>query len=299
MKLKEQLAIGSLFSGIGGLELGLQSSGIGRTVWQVEKSEFCRRVLERHWPGVERFEDVKECGEQNLPHVDLICGGFPCQDVSAAGKGAGLAGERSGLWFEFARIVGELRPQWVVVENVASGASRWVDAVMAGLAKQDYQAVPFPLSAADVGAPHLRRRIFVVAHANSYKLRKQPGRRRGQGGGETAITPGDGAQRAATNPNSKRSGPRGAGGVIARDKGRRPAQQKGRVARAASHAKGEQMGRPGLPREKTAWMEGPPVPPVCRMDDGIPNMVDRIRALGNAVVPQCAEVIGHVIRWLE
>lgn len=162
------MRIGSLFSGIGGLERGLERAGVGHVVWQVESDEFCRRVLAKHWPDVERFDDVCKVGAATLPPVDLICGGFPCQDVSSAGNREGLAGERSGLWFEFARIVGELRPEWVVVENVASGAKLWVDAVVAGLGEQGYQAIPFPLSAADCGAPHLRRRVFVVGRLATY-----------------------------------------------------------------------------------------------------------------------------------
>src|SRR5690606_29152496 len=102
----------------------------------------------------------------NLAPVDLICGGFPCQDVSGAGKGAGLTGSRSGLWFEFRRIIDEMRPEWVVIENVASGGNRWVDAVTGHLGQLGYGSIPFPLSAFDVGAPHLRKRIFIVAHAN-------------------------------------------------------------------------------------------------------------------------------------
>lgn len=157
------MRIGSLFSGIGGLELGLEWAGLGHVVWQVEKDEYCRAVLEKHWPGVERFEDVCTVGKSNLSPVDLICGGFPCQDVSGAGKGAGLAGERSGLWREYARIVSELRPEWVLVENVTSGANRWVDTVVCELEQRGYACFPIPLSAFDVGAPHLRRRVFIVA----------------------------------------------------------------------------------------------------------------------------------------
>lgn len=95
--------------------------------------------------------------------VDLICGGFPCQDISSAGKGEGLSGARSGLWFEFARIISEFEPKWVVVENVASGAKRWVDAVVSDLGQRGYEVLPVPIAAEDVGAPHRRQRIFLVA----------------------------------------------------------------------------------------------------------------------------------------
>src|SRR5690606_38549508 len=176
---RRHMRIGSLFSGIGGLELGLEWSGLGRTVWQVERDPYCRAVLAKHWPSAERFDDVCTVGASTLAPVDLICGGFPCQDVSCAGKGAGLAGERSGLWREYARIVGELQPRWVLVENVLSGASRWLDAVARNLGVLGYATLPLPRAAEDVGAPHRRRRLFVVARRSAdpdgLALRQQPG----------------------------------------------------------------------------------------------------------------------------
>ena len=157
------MRIGSLFSGIGGLEKGLEDAGLGHTVWQVEQDAYCRAVLAKHWPDAERFDDVRTVGASVLAAVDLICGGFPCQDVSSVGKRAGIAGARSGLWFEYLRIVTELRPHWVVVENVASGARAWVDVVVEGLGQLGYACLPVPLAAANVGAPHERARVFVVA----------------------------------------------------------------------------------------------------------------------------------------
>lgn len=119
------LTIGSLFSGIGGLELGLQWSGLGPVRWQVEIDPFARGILAMHWPHARRYRDVREVGAATLPWVDVVCGGFPCQDVSQAGKGAGLGGARSGLWSEFARVVRELRPWCVLVENVAALGSEY------------------------------------------------------------------------------------------------------------------------------------------------------------------------------
>lgn len=107
------LTIGSLFAGIGGLELGLEMAGLGPVLWQVESEPFCRRVLAKHWPEANRsVTDVRTAGRRNLDQVDLICGGFPCPDVSSAGAGVGITGDRSGLWFEFKRIVWDLGPQW-------------------------------------------------------------------------------------------------------------------------------------------------------------------------------------------
>lgn len=232
------LTIGSLFSGIGGLELGLEWAGLGPVVWQVEMDPFCRRVLERHWPDADRsVTDVREAGRATLAPVDLVCGGFPCQDVSGAGKGAGLTGSRSGLWYEFARVVGELRPAWVVVENVSSGARRWVDDVVCGLVEFGYDALPIPLSAEDVGAWHRRKRVFIVAHSQRQPIRQQSRRIEGQGG-------------------------------------------------AAGKTK---------PWQDIGWSAEPDV---VRVVHGVPLGSHRRRALGNAVVPQCAEVIGWIIREL-
>jgi len=155
--------IGSCFSGIDGLALGLEWAGVGHTVWQVEKDDYCRRVLAKHWPDALRFDDVCTVGAHNLPPVDVICGGFPCQDISYAGKGAGLAGARSGLWYEFARIVGEMGPRYVVVENVAALLTRGIDAVLGTLADLGYDAEWSTLRASDVGAPHRRERVFLIA----------------------------------------------------------------------------------------------------------------------------------------
>jgi DNA (cytosine-5)-methyltransferase 1 len=126
------MRIGSLFSGIGGLELGLECVLGGEVVWQVEIDEHCRRVLAKHWPNAERHEDIKEMTwpylhPKSVADVDLVCGGFPCTDVSAAGKKAGLKeGTRSGLWFEFQRLLMSGFPKWVVVENVMSGKKLWL-----------------------------------------------------------------------------------------------------------------------------------------------------------------------------
>ena len=114
----KQLTVGSLFSGIGGIDLGLERTGRYTIAWQIELDDYCQRVLAKHWPDTPRFRDVRDCGAHNLPPVDLLCGGFPCPDLSLAGKRAGIDGRRSGLWYEFARLIGELRPRFVLIENV-------------------------------------------------------------------------------------------------------------------------------------------------------------------------------------
>jgi len=159
------LTIGSLFSGIGGLELGLERAGLGPVKWQVEIDDYAIKVLKKHWPDVKRYRDVKEVGKHNLEPVDLICGGFPCQDVSVAGKRAGIKeGTRSGLWFEMHRIIGELRPRYALIENVPGLVSTGgLESVLCDLAEIGYDAEWMYLSATEVGAPHLRKRIFILA----------------------------------------------------------------------------------------------------------------------------------------
>ena len=202
--------VGSLFSGIGGFDLGLQRAGM-RVAWQVELDPYCRAVLARHFPEARRFEDVREVGAENLAPVDLICGGFPCQDLSAAGKGAGLDGARSGLWSEFARIVRELRPRYVVVENVPAlltgKGKRWdrapVGRVLGDLAEAGYDAEWACLSAREFGAPHLRKRVWLVA----YPARDAQAGPAAQPGAERErARPGGASGRARELPDADRDG---------------------------------------------------------------------------------------------
>lgn len=158
--------IGSVFSGIGGLELGLERAGIGRVAWQVEIDPGAQKCLARHWPEAARYGDIREVRGECVKRVDVICGGFPCQDLSSAGKGAGLVGSKSGLWFEFARLIRELRPRVVIVENVPDLASRGLFRVLGDLAQAGFDAEWFTVSAEEAGAPHRRERLFIVAYTN-------------------------------------------------------------------------------------------------------------------------------------
>jgi DNA (cytosine-5)-methyltransferase 1 len=162
------MTCGDLFAGIGGMSLGLERAGF--TVrWQVETEPYCENVLARHWPAVARRRDVRFAGAATLERVDLIAGGFPCQDISSArtrNRRRGLDGQRSGLWSAMHRLVGELRPRWLLVENSPTWR-RWMPEVRADLAGIGYAAVPLVVSAGFVGAPHPRPRGFVVAHADS------------------------------------------------------------------------------------------------------------------------------------
>lgn len=167
MTAARTLTIGSLFSGIGGLELGLERAGLGPVLWQAETCTDARAVLAAHGPEAKRYDDVRDVTCET-DRVDLLCGGFPCQDLSSANTRGRtrLNGARSGLWREFARVVGELQPRWVVVENVGKTWRDWVPVVRRDLAGLGYASVPLAVSACDAGAPHHRDRVFVVAHAD-------------------------------------------------------------------------------------------------------------------------------------
>lgn len=159
------LTVGSLFTGIGGFDLGLERAGF-KVKWQVEIDPFCRAVLAKHWPEVTRYEDVQTVGAE-LERVDVVCGGFPCQDVSSAGPHTGIDGERSGLWFQMARVVRELRPHYVIVENTEGLLARGCGRVLGDLAEAGYDAEWACIQARDVGAPHERDRLFLVAYPDA------------------------------------------------------------------------------------------------------------------------------------
>src|SRR5215510_6823709 len=169
------MTVGSLFTGIGGFDLGLERAGM-RIDWQVEIDPFCLRVLEKHWPHVKRYTDIRTVGAHNLGSVDLVCGGFPCQPHSLAGRRCGAADERN-LWPEFARLICELRPRWVVAENVPGllsvDAGRFFGGVLRDLAACGYDAEWNVLSAAEFGAPHRRDRVWLVAYPDERGCEEQ------------------------------------------------------------------------------------------------------------------------------
>lgn len=157
-----------LFSGIGGFSLGLERTGGFKTVAFCEIEEFPRRVLAKHWPEVPCYHDIRELTADRLSAdgiaIDAICGGFPCQDISIAGKGAGITGSKSGLWSEYARIIGELGPQVVIVENGAELLSRGLGVVLGDLAALGYDAEWHCIPASTIGSPQHRDRLWIVAY---------------------------------------------------------------------------------------------------------------------------------------
>jgi DNA (cytosine-5)-methyltransferase 1 len=307
------MTIGSLFAGVGVLELGLEWAGVGHTVWQVESDPYCRSVLQTRWPNARRFDDVRDCTATNLPPIDLLCGGFPCQDISNAGKRAGIGGERSGLWSEFARIIRELGPRYVVVENVSALLVRGLDRVLGDLAAAGYDAEWDVLSAADVGAPHLRRRVFLIAWRadaaiSGVESQRVPTERRqllvhvDRLGANVADTerPERWTDAIARHDHDGQDAGRqeASGGFGERRQAVADSHvERGLVSAERRHAAVEVAGRDGGARRASPGDRWTIEPDVGRVAHGVPARVDRLRALGNAVVPQCAEVVGR--RLLE
>jgi DNA (cytosine-5)-methyltransferase 1 len=284
------MRIGSLFSGIGGLELGLERAIPGAEVaWQVEQDPYARAVLAKHWPQATRYEDVRQVGAHNLEPVDLLCGGFPCQDISQAGKQAGIDGERSGLWAEYARIIGELRPRYVVVENVPALLARGMGRVLGDLAACGYDAIWDCIPAQAVGAHHRRDRVFIIAWAVTDAhgrpiwngAEREEGRRLDLQGRRISESIDDGPIRGVADTQRQR--PQGHGTQCRLGEG----SQEGEASRGSQYR---------WPLTRPMWAAEPNV---GRVADGVLRRVDRLRCLGNAVVPQVAEVVGRMVLLLE
>jgi DNA (cytosine-5)-methyltransferase 1 len=265
----------SLFAGIGGFDLGLERTGGFRTVAFCEIEPFCQRILKQHWPEVPCYGDVRELTAERLRAdgivPDVICGGFPCQDISVAGRREGITdGTRSGLWSEVARLIGELRPSYAIVENVAnllSGPSErpggWFGRILGDLAELGYDAEWENIPAAALGAPHRRERIWITAYAS--EIRRDAGRA-GQ------PLQGIGLAREASLADAYR----------ARLEGRKEHRE----------CPDQRLAGQGVRSFPGSWCAEPAL---GRVANGVPNRVDRIAALGNAVVPQIPELIGRAI----
>jgi DNA (cytosine-5)-methyltransferase 1 len=282
--MSEPLTFGSLFAGIGGFDLGFERAGMNCR-WQVEIDDYANRVLAKHWPNVHRERDILQCGGHNLERVDVICGGFPCQDISFAGRGAGLDGERSGLFFEAVRVVRELQPRVVVLENVAALLTRGLDRVLGTLAAIGYDAEWHCIPAAAVGAPHIRDRVFVFAYGSEH------------GWDEGQSDFGWGGEGVASWEESRLGD--GCCDDVA-DANRSRCQSKGQRLRQSGKAKNRSgrltnSGMQVIGRNKTESSQWATEPDVGRVAHGVPRRVDRLRGLGNAVVPQVAEYVGRMV----
>lgn len=235
------MKVGSLFSGIGGFDLGLERAGFS-IEWQVEIDEFCQRILAKHWPHVTRYGDIRAVDWSTVEPIDLLCGGFPCQDLSCSGKRAGLReGTRSGLWFEYLRAIRHLRPRYILVENVTGLLDNHaLGRVLGDLATSGYDAEWQVLSACMFGAPHTRERVFLVA----YPTGAIPQRGLPWGEVEGFATP----------------------RVVDQDEAWDSREGKAEIESA-----------------------------LLGVSDEVPYRVDRIKGLGNAIVPAIAENIGKMI----
>jgi DNA (cytosine-5)-methyltransferase 1 len=165
------ITVGSLFSGIGGMELGLERTGKYKVIWNCEINPYCIEVLKKHWKDVPNLGDITKVNWNEIEKPELICGGFPCQDISIAGKGQGIKeGTRSGLWSEFAKSIRILRPKYALIENVPMLSKRGLNIVLADLAKMGYNAEWGIISASSVGAMHKRERIFIIAYSTGNRI---------------------------------------------------------------------------------------------------------------------------------
>ena len=261
-----KLKVLDLFSGIGGFSLGLERTGGFETVAFCEIDPFCRQVLEKHWPDVPIHEDVRDLTADAVGHIDVITGGYPCQPFSLAGKRAGEEDDRH-LWPEVKRLVAAIRPRWCLFENVFGHISMGLDEVLSDLDNEGYTAWPLVIPACAVDAPHRRNRVWIVGHTEH----------NGRNGAHT-----DARRAKEQQPGVREVGePTGTSSPF-------------NVADPSSiHAQGFQN-RPG---EVESWGGSgwKPEPPVGRVANGIPRRVDRLKSLGNAVVPQIPEIIGRAI----
>jgi len=307
-----------LFSGIGGFSLGLERAGM-KTVAFCEVDKKCQQVLKKHWPGVPIFDDVTTLkGEDIEETVDVICGGFPCQDISLAGKGAGLEGKRSGLWSEFKRLIEEIRPKYAIIENVSALRSRGLDQVLREISEIGYDAEWHCITAASIGAPHRRDRVWIVAYPRDSKRRDsitgslgRDGERKLEervrtsettettGSSETSetlsnskskLSNGDNFDSESSKPSSQESGSSDSErnvpdanniGTQIPTEGKQSSQQ---MLRGSSETWRIEYGQ--------AWAVEPGV---GRVAHGVSGRVDRLKQLGNAVVPQIPELIGRAI----
>jgi DNA (cytosine-5)-methyltransferase 1 len=274
----------SLFSGIGGIDLGLQRVGM-TIVGQVEIDSYCQRVLQKHWPEVSRHDDVHTTIEwwnsQARPTVDIVAGGFPCQPVSTAGKGRAQNDER-WLWPAFVQIIRQLRPKYALLENVPGLLGRGAGTVFGDLAESGYDAQWDCLPAAAVGAPHIRDRWFAVAYITNWRQVRDYATQRNTRA--ELLSTGHSESFGCRQGRSGRPCSDGMADADGMARSTFKVFTKSRSIHYGAHARAGTNGHDWT-TEST----------VDRVADGIPHRVDRLRGLGNAVVPQVAEWVGRLI----
>jgi len=274
------LTVGSLFSGIGGLDLGLERAGM-KVIWQSEIEPYACRVLRKHWPKVVNHGDIKSIRWGNIVRPDIICGGYPCQPFSLAGKRGGEDDSRH-LWPWVRNAISELRPRYAILENVRGHLSMGGTSVIGDLAALGYDTEWNIIPAASVGAPHRRDRIFIVAYTNDT----------GSGTSQCGID-----NQWTQEIKNEQQQPQSWAGRHSTNVADNDSQWDG--LRWSSETIAETcVVRADNTRRETAnvsrqWWSSEP--DVGRVADGVPFRVDRLRGLGNAVVPQVAEVIGRLV----
>ena len=298
------LTVGSLFSGIGGLDLGLERAGMN-VIWQSEIDPYACRVLKKHWPEVPNHGDIKQINWGDVVRPDVVCGGYPCQPFSTAGKRKGENDPRH-LWPWVREAISQLRPQYAILENVRGHLSLGGVTVIGELAAIGYDAEWRIVSAASVGANHRRDRIFIVAYPNNagpHSAEVNPAET-----GEYARCGLGGCGTDVANAVCKRCEKRNLSGITTQKGLFDRSSDAGNVANAQSgdgrrpephgistvYGQATELGKQGWDsRSISSWWQVEP--DVGRVADGVPNRVDRLTGLGNAVVPQVAEVIGRLV----
>ena len=276
----DNMKVGSLFSGIGGFDYGLKRAGM-QIVWQSEIEPYCCEVLKKHWPNVPNLGDI--FGIKDPPAVDLICGGFPCQPFSVAGKRQGKADDRY-LWPEMLRIIQKVRPAWVFAENVPGIIGMELNQVLSDLESEGYETGTIIIPACALNAPHRRDRVWIVAYNNDPRSGEQVQTNRiGQTNdhrreGQSQFEP------CETDRHAPDSAVQGLEGSIT----------EGQTCPTGCFAEYHD----GSIGWQESWLEV--ATRLCRVDDGLPawvhrHRVKRLKALGNAIIPQIAEVLGKMI----
>ena len=266
----KKLKVLDLFSGIGGFSLGLERTGGFETVAFCEIDTWCRKVLNKHWPSVPIYEDVRTL-DYDGP-IDVITGGYPCQPFSLAGKRKGADDDRH-LWPAMFSLIKKHRPAWVIGENVAGHVTMGLDNVLSDLASENYNTRAFVIPACAVNAPHRRDRVWIIGHAN-----KDSGKQ---------------SKALAVNNETKQHNIKrlqaAANTASQRQQGQGPSR-KPKCNEEIKHRKASE------PFPVVGW---PTKPAVCGANDGVSGGSHRLRGLGNAVVPQIPETIGNAILVAE
>jgi len=275
-----------LFSGIGGFSLGLEATGGFETKAFCDIEKYPRQVLQKHWPHVKQYEDIKELNYERLKadgidSIDIITGGYPCQPFSIAGRQKGEQDPRH-LWPEYFRLVKELRPTWVIGENVSGHIKLGLDTVIEDLESEDYSVRPFSISASSIGANHQRERIWILAHSRRSQWPRAE--LRGENENETRQENANQFERSSSTSEVD---------VANTNDERLQRQWQSRNQFTPRFNSSSESSEEGQRTVGQGWWESEPN--MGRVAHGIPKRVDRLKSLGNSLVPQIPYYIGKTI----